>query len=308
MIAFGVSIAEGDPYRRYCEPGLQLAREPDSQVYVFAAVGQAARTYNLILETAARRDDLEALVLVHPHTRITDASFCDKVRGALAEPEVAVVGPAGASGVRSIAWWEGELHVGSVTQQYHEYGGGELPAFSWKERRPAGGEVDAVGDLLMVLSPWAVRNVRFDEVLALGYGYDVDYCKRVRAAGRKVMTADLAVTHYQSLDLIEELLLWIEAHIHAEQQWEARGLADDARGDTLGEEGWKRRARLAEAQREAARSIAYGSALTLDARVLALERALRHTEHSLSWKITEPLRRINQWRRQRRERRGGSDV
>ena len=66
VIAFGVSVAEAEPYRRYSEPGIDSVKEPDSQVYVFAAVGQIARTYNLLLETAARHEDLEALVLVHP--------------------------------------------------------------------------------------------------------------------------------------------------------------------------------------------------------------------------------------------------
>ena len=66
MIAFGVSVSEGDAYRRYAEPGIDRAREADSEVYVFATVGQALRTDNLLLETAAKHDDLEALVLRAP--------------------------------------------------------------------------------------------------------------------------------------------------------------------------------------------------------------------------------------------------
>ena len=115
VIAFGVSATEGEAYRRYTEPGIELAKEPDSQVYVFAAVGQVARTYNLLLEAARAHDDLEALVLVHPHTKITDPELCAKVRQALSDPEVAVVGAVGATGVRTIAWWEGEISSGAVT-------------------------------------------------------------------------------------------------------------------------------------------------------------------------------------------------
>jgi len=184
VIAFGVSVAEGEAYRRYSEPGITLAKEPDSQVYVFAAVGQIARTYNLLLETAAGHEDLEALVLVHPHTQLTDHDLCPNVRRALSDPEVAVVGAVGATSVRTIAWWEGAISSGPVKLRYREFGGGELPAFSWKERAPAPREVDAVDGLLMVLSPWAVRNLRFDESLALGHGFDVDYCMQAREAGR----------------------------------------------------------------------------------------------------------------------------
>jgi Glycosyltransferase like family len=304
MIAFGVSVSEGEPYRRYSEPGLRVAKEADSEVYVFAAVGQIARTYNLLLDTAAQHEDLEALTLVHPHAEITDRDFCAKVREALNDPEVAVVGAVGAKGVRSIAWWEGEISSGRVTQQYHEYGGGEVPAFGWKEHARAPREVDAVDGLLMVLSPWAVRNVRFDESLALGHGFDVDYCFQVLTAGRGVVTADISLTHHQSLDLLEDFPLWIEAHIQFSDKWQGRMPGDVSGNQEPTEEEWKRRARRAEAEREVARSVAYGTALGSDARILPLERQMQWTTHTLSWRITEPLRRVNHWRRERQSRNG----
>jgi Glycosyltransferase like family len=304
MIVFGVSVAEGEAYRKYSEPGIELAKEPESQVYVFAAVGQIARTYNLLLDTAAKHEDLEALALVHPHTQITDHDFCAKVRRALSDPDVAVVGAAGAKGVRTIAWWEGEISAGPVKQHYQEYGGGEVPAFSWKGNAPAPREVDAVDGLLMVLSPWAVRNVRFDESLVLGHGYDVDYCLQARAAGRKVVTADLALVHHQSLEMLEDYPLWIEAHIHVADKWQGRMPGDESGDEEPTEEEWKRRARRAEAERELARSIAYGTALSSDARLLVLQRQMQWTMHTLSWRITEPLRRANHWRRERQSRNG----
>jgi hypothetical protein len=300
VIAFGVSVGEGEAYRRYAEPGIVRAREPDSEVYVFATVGQALRTENLLLQTAAKHDDLEALVLVHPHTEIREPGFCEKVRGALADPAVAVVGAIGAAGVRTIAWWEGAISSGPVTHAYHDFGGGELGAYSWKARAPAGAEVDAVSGMLMILSPWAVRNMRFDETLALGHGYDVDYCMQVRAAGRKVMTADLAVTYNQSLELVEDLPCWSEAHRTVAEKWEGRHPGAVSGREEPTEAEWKARARRAEAERELARAIAYGSELMLDARVAAAERELERTEGSLSWRLTEPLRRVNHWRQERR--------
>jgi Glycosyltransferase like family len=299
LIAFAVSVTEGEAYRRYAEPGIERAKEADSEVYVFAEVGQALRTYNLLLDTAAKHEDLEALVLVHPHTEIREPGFCGRVREALADPSVAVVGAIGAKGVRTIAWWEGEISAGPVIQAYHEFGGGEVIPYSWKERVPAGAEVDVVGGMLMILSPWAVRNVRFDERLALGHGYDFDYCTQVRAAGRKVRTADLAITHHQSLELVEDPLCWIEAHRAVAEKWEGRRPGAEAGHEEPTEAEWKRRARRAEAERELARAIAYGSELTLDARVSAVGRELERTEGSLSWRLTEPLRRVNYWRRQR---------
>ena len=304
MIAFGVSVGEGEPYRLYSEPGIDSVKEPDSQVYVFAAVGQIARTYNLLLETAGQHDDLEALVLVHPHTRIVDPDLCAKVRHALSDPDVAVVGAIGATGVRTIAWWEGDISSGRVTQHYQEFGGGVLPAFSWKDRAPAPREVDAVDGLLMVLSPWAVRNLRFDEALALGHGYDVDFCFQARAAGRKIVTANFAAEHHGSLEMVEDYLLWIEAHIHMAEKWQGSVPGHEDAPDDPTEEEWKRRARRAEAEREVARSIAYGSALSSEARLLVLDRQMQWTLQTLSWKITEPLRRANHWRRERQNGNG----
>ena len=95
MIAFGSSISGGEAYRRYAQPGIRLASEPDSVNFAYAAVEPIGRTYNLILDAAARHDDLEALVLVHPHTEIIDPGFCAKVRAALAHADVGMVGVGG---------------------------------------------------------------------------------------------------------------------------------------------------------------------------------------------------------------------
>ena len=58
-------------------------------------------------------------------------------------------------------------------------------ALAGPQRGPPPAEVDTLDGQLLVLSPWAVRNVRFDESLLLGHGYDLDFCLQVRAAGRK---------------------------------------------------------------------------------------------------------------------------
>jgi len=63
-------------------------------------------------------------------------------------------------------------------------------------------------------------------------------------------------------------------------------------GAVADEVGWKRRARRAEADREAQRAIAFSTSLKLDARVLELERDLDEKTSSLSWRLTEPLRAL----------------
>jgi hypothetical protein len=302
VIAFGSSIGETEPYHRYCEPGIRFVAEPDSEVYAFAAAGPISRTYNLMLDAAASREDLEALVLVHAHAEIVDPAFCQKVRQVLSDREVAVAGGVGAAGVRSIAWWEGSVRSGSITHRYLEHGGGEMPAFSWTAREPAPGEVDTVDGFLLVLSPWAVRNLRFDEGLFLGTGFDLDFCMRARAAGRKVLAADFDVVYHRSLEVVpkEGLELWVEAHMQWAEKWD--GQISGLNGDQV---DWKERARRAEAEREAARAVAHSNSLRYDARVFEFERAWEKLTGSLSWRITEPLRRLNLWRKKAAERRAG---
>lgn len=300
MIAFGISINGAEAYRRYGQPGIELVSEPDSEVYAFAGVDTTGRTYNLILEAAQARDDLEALALVHPNTEIVDPELCAKVRRALSDPDVGVVGCAGATGVRSIAWWEGSVVCAPIIQSYGEHGGGELPGISWAKREPPPAEVELLDGQLLILSPWVVRNLRFDETLFLNHGFDVDFSLQVRAAGRKLMVTDLRVIHHRSLELVPDLGIWTEAHIRVADKWDgALGQAPDD------EEGWKRRARLAEARREAARASAFSEALKLDARVLELERDFAEKIDSASWRLTAPLRAVNRWRKAAAKRRSG---
>lgn len=296
MIAFGTLITKADPYRAYAQPGIELASEPDSQVFVISSVGTIGRGINLLLETAGACEDLEAFVLLHPHAQIDDPAFCSKIRDALADPEVAVVGAVGSTGAPTLGWWDGDISRGDLVQRFHEHRGGEVAAYSWKPARPAPARVDVVDGFLMALSPWAVRNARFDESLALGHGFDVDYCLQMRELGKKVVTADIRVINHHSLNLFDDGAKWIEAHVQLAQKWDPL-TADDE------DDAWKARARRAEAEREAERAITYSLELTSDARVLRLERELAHALESTSWRVTSPLRTLNEALRRRRRRR-----
>lgn len=290
MIAFGSVIGEREPYVEYAEPGIRAAAEPDSAVHAVAAAGTMARGCNVLLDIAAGHDDLEALVIVHPHCRIDDPSFAQKVRAALADPEVAVVGCAGGRGGDGLAWWDGEVVCGDgVRHRYADHGGGEIPAFGWAEPQPPPAEVDAIDGFLIVLSAWAVRELRFDESLTIGPGFDVDLCRQARAAGRKVVVADLGVVLNRGLELVSEPELWVLAHQQLAEKW------DRYEGD------WQARARRAEAEREAERAMGGFNVLVTTERLESLEGAMAALTSSRSWRVTAPLRWLN---RQRRERTG----
>jgi Glycosyltransferase like family len=102
MIVFGSAITKPDEYARFAQPGISRAAETDSEVIAHRGDGSIFRNYNAILDRAAAYNDLEALVLVHQDAEIVDADLCRKLRDALRDPEVGVVGCVGAIGVRSI--------------------------------------------------------------------------------------------------------------------------------------------------------------------------------------------------------------
>jgi hypothetical protein len=294
VIVFASAIREPDAYAEHAQPGIARAAERDSEVHAFASLGSACRSYNLLLDRTAQREGLEALVLVGEDIEIADDAFCAKVREALADPDVGLAGCVGATGVEGAAWWEGAVNCGGVIHRYTEYGGGEFAAYAWARAGTPPAEVEVVDGTLLVLSPWAARNLRFNEDLRLGIGFDVDFAARVRQAGRKVVTIDAAVIQHRGLELVAELDLWAEGHVELAEAWDGRLPGAPARPAD-----WKQRARLAEAEREAARAEAFSVFSRREAQLAPLERELDAMMRTLGWRLTAPLRRLNALLRRR---------
>jgi hypothetical protein len=308
MIAFGCPVTQPEFYSRWAARGIERAREADSAVYPNSSPGSIFRAYNALLDLAASHEDLEAFVLLHQDVEIVDPQFCAKVREALADLQAGVVGCVGALDTRSLAWWEGAVTWASFTHHYYEYGGGELPAFAMHPERAAPpayartGEVDTLDGFIMVLAPWSVRNLRFDESLGRFHGYDLDFCLQVREAGRKVITADLKVVHHHSLVLLDDPENWIEANVRLTEKWEQRF---PQIGGEVGHRSadWKARARRAESAASAAHTQRISAQMQADARARELQREIAIMSESTSWRVTAPLRRISTWLRGRQPRR-----
>ena len=303
MIVFASAITDEQQFRRYAEPSIRLAGEPDAQVIAHPARGSIFRNYNEIMDQAAAVEDLEALVLLHQDSEIVDPEFCRKLREALAGPQVGVVGCVGAVGVRSIAWWEASVTWASFIHRYSDLGGGDFPSVTWNhEANPPYarlGEVDSVDGFVLGLSPWTVANVRFDESLGQAlHGYDLDFCLQVREAGRKIVTADFKVVHNHSLELASDLENWAAAHVAVCEKWASRMPRVGEAGGT-----WKQRARRAEAEAAITRGTAISTQLKIDAGATRWEQELSVITESLSWRITAPLRRFAAFQRGRAARR-----
>jgi hypothetical protein len=226
VIVFGTAVTDPETYDRCAAPGIQRTGEPDSVILAHQTAGSLFRNYNLLLDMAVEHEGLEALVLVHQDAELDDLDFAPKIREALRDPDVAIIGCVGAVGVRGIAWWQGAVTWASVTHRYQEYGGGDTEQAGWDPGKLPSyahpGEVDSIDGVVMVLSPWAVRELRFDESLGNLHGYDFDLCMQARTAGKKVVTADFRVIHHHSLELINDPEAWTQSYIRLVEKWNGR--------------------------------------------------------------------------------------
>lgn len=301
MIVFGSSIMLPDVYERFAAAGIRRAAEPDSVVIANAGAGPIARSYNLILDQVAARADLEAVVLVHQDAEIVDRDFCGKLRRAFADPDVAAVGCVGAVGTTALSWWEGAVSWSGYVNSLVDFEEGDMPVLNWhgEELEPdiGMGEVETLDGFVLALSPWAARTLRFDETLAVQHGYDVDLCLQARAAGRKVRVEDLRVIHHHSVELVTNPETWMEAHAAVADKW------DDLDGVDEDDDAWKRRARRSEAEAGAARLAGASKLLQAYARAEDHQAEFKALTETRSWKLTEPLRRVNAQLRARRARR-----
>jgi len=216
MIAFAACIADRTKFTTCALPGLQRVMEPDSPFAELETTTSIHEAYNEALDYFAAADGLEALVLLHEDVELFDPGFGATVRAALADPQVAIVGAIGARDVRSLAWWESEEMVGAVSEtRGTAYHGFDDP------------DVDAVDGLLLVLSPWAVRNLRFDTASFTGFhAYDLDICFAARAAGKRVIVADLPLMHHTKGGYGDKEG-WIAADATLRAKW---GLGDEPGG------------------------------------------------------------------------------
>ncbi len=212
MIAFGCPVIDRAKYSRFAEPGIRRAAEPDSALLLRFDAPSIQAAYNSIIEEAGARSDLEALVLLHQDVELGDRDLADKLRACMSDPLVAIVGAVGSHDVRSLDWWRrggvGRVMAPALVGPTAVVGGASPR-----------GPVDSVDGLLLVLSPWAVRTLRFDERFApYFHGYDIDLCFQARERGRRVVVADIDVVHHAGFDFFDRRT-WVAAYMLWHRKW-----------------------------------------------------------------------------------------
>jgi GT2 family glycosyltransferase len=228
VFVFGVAILDEEKFRRYALRGIQRVVEPDSLVLERPGPGSVQQKYNSILDEACRHDDLEGVVLPHEDVEIVDNDFLATIRRRFQDPSIAVLGVVGGRGVRSIAWGLGSETFGSVTVTRAVPPIDERITETTLGAVPTGvHEVDAVDGILLVLSPWAARELRFDEAFSeVFHGYDVDICFQARERGRRVVVEELHAIHHTVRMRGEG---WVEADVLWQRKWRAGRSPDEPR-------------------------------------------------------------------------------
>lgn len=198
MIQYGCCVGDWDEFRAYSPP--------DRPIIVEAGHTSIAQAYNLILD--ATPPGSEALILLHTDLAITDPDGEAKLIAPLTDPDVALVGVAGARNPKSLAWWEAD----TVGHQLTDVGMIDFGARS--------GDVDILEGSIMVLSPWVIEHFRFDTLYPGFHGYD-EIGPAMRAAGKRVVVVDVDTHHHTQTGFKSEQSArdWQAANVRFRKKW-----------------------------------------------------------------------------------------
>lgn len=179
VFRYGACVGSWDRVARWVAPAAGGA-----EFIGLAGQPSLAVAYNRILDLFAADHD-GPVVLLHDDLEIVDPAFETKAFAVLADqPDVALVGVAG--GVREdagLAWWEGPT-IGHQTT--------DAAMLDFGQRT---GEVAVLEGSVLVFSPWAVRNLRYDTAYRGFYSADT-VALPARRAGKRLWVADIGTHHH----------------------------------------------------------------------------------------------------------------
>ena len=208
VIVYGCCVGSWDKFQRYVVPRIN-----GREMLGLAGQTSIAEAYNKILaayrfRSIAAYRPVDPLVLLHDDLEITDPDAEAKFLAALEDPDVALVGVAGGQGDAGLAWWN-RSPVG------HQQTDSFLIDFG-----PRYGDVDLLEGSILVFSPWAIKNLRFDEHLTGFHGYD-SIAAQARRYNKRVVVVDVDTHHhtmvgFKSRDSEAE---WQRGDLHYRERW-----------------------------------------------------------------------------------------
>lgn len=203
-IGYGVCVGSWDRFHRYVVP-----HAGDSPVLGLAGQTSIAAAYNSIIR-AFRNQGLDVLVLQHDDLEITDPEFESKLAAEFNEPDVALVGVAGARSCDSLAWWERD----TLGHQNTDSG-----LIDFGERH--GPATILEGSLLAFSTWWLGAIPGFDGNYPGFHGYD-EIALEVGRLGGGVVVADIDTHHHVTPGQFKSdagAREWAEANRIFQQKW-----------------------------------------------------------------------------------------
>lgn len=191
MIVYGSCVGSDEQYLKYCLPGIRSSCGEDNEDRCVLRVGEPGKNtsifgpYNELLQKARETLNVEALVLLHTDVELQDYLFEAKVRAAMSMQDVGIVGAIGGMG-SGCAWWEGRRNGSArdIPSGLLDFGFDKI-------------DVNTVDGLLLILSPWAIANLSFDEEMCPGFhGYDTDICRQARVSSKRVIVQPFNLMHH----------------------------------------------------------------------------------------------------------------
>lgn len=185
MFVFGICIGSEEKYKNCVLSSISKFIESGAIIVETRNQESIHLAYNSIINKVSEFNNVEGLILLHDDMEVRDSHLLQKLSKAFQSPDVAIVGAVGSVNVSTLAWWLGEVR------------GVMRDTFRKVERVDGPHEVDTVDGSFFVMSPWAIKNIRFDSDGYGGFhGYDADICFSARAAGKKVIWEEFDLFHH----------------------------------------------------------------------------------------------------------------
>lgn len=202
-VVYGCCVGDWQKLYAYVIP-----RIPGRTLYAISGQTSIAVAYNIILDAVRLDPDVDMLILLHDDLEILDPDAEAKFLTAI-HSGVALAGVAGASDVKSLAWWE----YTTVGHQLTDVG---MIDFGLRT-----GYVDMIEGSIMALSPWTIEHLRFDETYTIWHGYDGDLALQLRQHGMNTVVVDVDTHHHTVTGFKSESSRqqWHQATARFEQKW-----------------------------------------------------------------------------------------
>lgn len=183
MIAVVVCIGNESTYKSVALTSIAKQSYDEIEVIELRRQTSIHDAYNSALQEL-RVQQCDAAVFMHEDVEFLQDNALHSITTSLTlDPDVAIIGPVGATNVRSLAWWEGTIH-GRVSDP-----------FVTIDTQDPFQEVDSLDGMLLGLSGWAIENLSFDSQYGGFHGYDAEICFQARAKSKKVKAANIPVFH-----------------------------------------------------------------------------------------------------------------